>query len=221
MEGKLLFVLFILCIMNCCVCETQKKQCKKVERYDYLQLVLTWGPGYCVSNNHCKRFGEKWTIHGTWPDRKNKAAVPQFCCAAGFNRSAIETIYDELNFWRHEWRKHGSCAAFTKDLSGPVNYFNKTLHLFKGLQLNEVFVNTTPIAKHSNATEYDLQSLMTAFQTRIGAQARFKCRNVEQQSKIPILSEVSICYESETLKAIDCPKRSNCKGTTILHITSQ
>lgn len=70
---------------------------------------------------------EEWSIHGWWPEY-NKSSWPQFCNSSRFkefNGEAIANIRagldkywfscggDDLEFWRHEWDKHGTCVNLT------------------------------------------------------------------------------------------------------------
>ncbi|OBS78665.1 hypothetical protein A6R68_18949 [Neotoma lepida] len=41
-------------------------------------------------------------------------------------------------FWKHEWDKHGTCAAQLDALNSEKKYFGKSLDLYKQLDLNSV-----------------------------------------------------------------------------------
>lgn len=81
-----------------------------------------------------------WTIHGLWP-QYNRTSWPMNC-KDNWNGTAITSLLPELNkywpscygqkyedpvgFWKHEWKKHGSCTNMTE-----FDYFNTTLMLYK------------------------------------------------------------------------------------------
>jgi len=40
------------------------------------------------------------------------------------------------HFWKHEWEKHGTCAAQVDALNSQKKYFGGSLDLYRGLELN-------------------------------------------------------------------------------------
>lgn len=78
---------------------------------------------------------------------------PFFCNkSAYFDDTELEPIKSELieywpniekdkgitSLWKHEWLKHGSCAAELESLNSEVKYFNTTLSLFKKYNMNTI-----------------------------------------------------------------------------------
>ena len=100
---------------------------KKNTRFYYLSLIY--------ENN-------KWSIHGLWP-QNSKDDYPTFCRIVDFDKNKLKPIIDKLeenwysdrgtdeDFWKHEWKKHGSCMFKEMD---EFEYFNKTLELFEKVQ---------------------------------------------------------------------------------------
>eukprot|EP00775_Hariotina_reticulata_P007341 gene7341-7553_t len=43
-------------------------------------------------------------------------------------------------FWKHEWDKHGTCAASTL-LGGSLGYFNTTLALHRKFDIEKTYTN--------------------------------------------------------------------------------
>ncbi len=81
------------------------------------------------------------SIHGLWPNYAN-GSYPSFCKNVEFDFDKLSPIIkelrdywdlpgdigkDELNFWKHEWHKHGSCMFI--ELT-ELEYFKKALELY-------------------------------------------------------------------------------------------
>ncbi len=95
-------------------------------RGEYYELAL-------LKNNN------SWHLHGLWPSF-TPSKWPQYCnknkCHV-FNLKELESLLPYLDkywtsteepnvdFWRHEWCKHGSCTNMTL-----FTYFNTTLSLY-------------------------------------------------------------------------------------------
>ena len=92
----------------------------------------------------CSRF----TIHGLWPQYYNDT-WPQFCTGEGFDPSLVADLEpvlrrewpsvfsDNAAFWKHEWRKHGTCAeGLCPLLSDEHSFFFAVLALNKMYNLN-------------------------------------------------------------------------------------
>lgn len=81
------------------------------------------------------------SIHGLWPNYSD-GSYPTFCKLVDFDFSKLSPIIeqlrtnwdlpqdinkDEIQFWAHEWKKHGSCMFQEMD---EHEYFTKTLELY-------------------------------------------------------------------------------------------
>ncbi len=86
---------------------------------------------YVFSMQKCDAKSE-WTIHGLWPQWGQS-------CGKGFDEKVLNPIRAELDknwlscpghsstnvqFWTHEWTKHGTCTNFTQ-----LQYFTESLKL--------------------------------------------------------------------------------------------
>uniref|UniRef100_A0A8D0NGZ8 Uncharacterized protein n=1 Tax=Sus scrofa TaxID=9823 RepID=A0A8D0NGZ8_PIG len=97
--------------------------------------------------NNCEHPPDYWTIHGLWPDKSGECNR-----SWPFNPDEIKGLLPDMrlywpdvlhsspnhsvHFWRHEWEKHGTCAAQLDALNSQRKYFGKTLDLYKELALN-------------------------------------------------------------------------------------
>uniref|UniRef100_A0A4W2FRV8 Ribonuclease T2 n=1 Tax=Bos indicus x Bos taurus TaxID=30522 RepID=A0A4W2FRV8_BOBOX len=114
-----------------------------------LIMVHHWPATVCQEvARHCKDPPNYWTIHGLWPD-KSEACNRSW----PFNPHEIKDLLPDmkmywpdllhpsncsLQFWSHEWKKHGTCAAQLDALNSQRKYFGKSLDLYKALALTSM-----------------------------------------------------------------------------------
>ena len=99
------------------------------EKFYYLALLKNCDNVYGIS------------IHWLWPNYAN-GSYPSFCKHVEFDFSKLSPIIkelrnywdlpgdigkDEISFWEHEWKKHGSCMFQEFD---ECDYFKKALELY-------------------------------------------------------------------------------------------
>lgn len=80
----------------------------------------------------------EWSIHGLWP-QYSENEYPSFCKKVDFDIKKLKPIIPELqqfwystkntnaDFWKHEWKKHGSCVFTEMD---ELTYFKTALSLY-------------------------------------------------------------------------------------------
>jgi ribonuclease T2 len=89
------------------------------------------------------------TIHGLWP-QFSEHKWPEYCSHTIFNKTVIQdliptlniiwpsiesrhidvnecNVYDNLDFWKHEWLRHGTCNYNHLD---EYHYFTKVIDLY-------------------------------------------------------------------------------------------
>lgn len=99
-------------------------------------------------------FALKWnhifqnhTIHGLWPQYSDYK-WPEYCSHTFFNKNVIQdliptlniiwpsiqsrgtdecNVYDNIDFWKHEWLRHGTCNYNHLD---EHDYFEKVIELY-------------------------------------------------------------------------------------------
>ncbi|KAH8402844.1 hypothetical protein KR222_002659, partial [Zaprionus bogoriensis] len=155
---------------------------------------------------------EFWTIHGIWPTKLGQLG-PNFCNkSAEFNPEQLQAIVDRLNtywpdlegassqewLWKHEWLKHGTCAAAIAQLNDELKYFNQ------GLQWREKFImsrvlDAAGIHPDSNNT---VIALNNAVVRGLGRNPSIHCL-FDGKHGVSYLSEIRICF-NKSLELIDC-----------------
>ena len=191
--------------------------CRTNYDLDYLQLTLSWAPGFCsTSPKSCLKFTARdFTVHGMWP-QVNSTESPNSCCFDNtFNYKDIQDLVPDLNtywfsyfdhdsksFWKHEWLKHGTCARDVSLLKGEKRYFSSTIDLMKKLPILDTLKKANIMPSKSKVyigTEF--QSALN--QISQGKTVQINC-DYEHYQPIPILTGINFCFDTN-LKFINCP----------------
>ncbi|KAG1714816.1 Ribonuclease Oy [Nymphon striatum] len=128
------------------------------DKWDHLVFTQLWPGSECYydsvhsmnSVNSVRRDCEipedvkVWTIHGLWPSLGTSRSNPSYCNESwSFSDGPIQSILSNMklkwpnyfadepvdSLWKHEWVKHGTCAANMPETRGELNYFSKGLEL--------------------------------------------------------------------------------------------
>ncbi len=184
--------------------------------FDNLLLVEQWPGTVGVSVT-----GNYFTLHGLWPSRSdpNAANYPCTCTSQTFDETAVASIRTDLNtywpssqgsdvdFWTHEYTKHGTCAESISSLSTELGFMSGALHLRASL-------NTyAKLAAQGVTPSATATYTMKQFTASVSHRTIFKC---DSQNRV---QEVATCW-SKSLTQIDCDadaySGSTCPSTGIL-----
>lgn len=127
--------------------------------FDFLIFTQHWPQTVCFQwkendpHHDCSLpENEEWTIHGIWPTQMHEIG-PAYCNHSWhFNVTLLGPILPELqakwvdvengtkpySFWKHEWEKHGTCAAVLEPVNSEVKYFQKGLELLDKFDMKHV-----------------------------------------------------------------------------------
>lgn len=117
---------------------------------DLYVFAYTWQPEFCygkVGYYGCEHPEALWnqifTVHGLWPQYQ-AGGYPSYCTTEAFDKDAAvdvgwetmttywpdveyeETDPDYVEFWAHEWEKHGTCSGLSQ-----YDYFNYATQLIQ------------------------------------------------------------------------------------------
>lgn len=155
---------------------------------------------------------EFWTIHGIWPTKLGRIG-PNFCNkSAEFDPDQLDTIVDNLNtywmdlegetsqdyLWKHEWLKHGTCAAVLEALDNELKYFGQGL-IWREKYVISNILDASGIHPDSNNT---VIALNNALVRGLGKNPSIHCI-YNGKHDISYLSEIRICFD-KSLELIDC-----------------
>ncbi|KAM8710385.1 hypothetical protein ACLKA7_017070 [Drosophila subpalustris] len=155
---------------------------------------------------------EFWTIHGIWPTKLEQFG-PNFCNkSAEFNPEQLQAILDRMNtywpdlegassqdwLWKHEWLKHGTCAALLEELNDELKYFGQGLKWREQYIMSRI-LDDAGIHPDSNST---VIALNNAIVRGLGKNPSIHCL-YDGKHSISYLSEIRICF-NKSLELIDC-----------------
>ncbi|XP_013112063.2 ribonuclease Oy [Stomoxys calcitrans] len=188
--------------------------------WDLLIFTQQWPVTTCYhwreedKNHACKLPADKefWTVHGLWPTKKGHFG-PSFCNkTAKFDIHLLDEIKDRLNhfwpdidgeskgdwLWKHEWLKHGTCAAELEELDNELKYFSQGITWREGFELSKM-LDSAGIHPDSNNT---VVAIHTALLNGLGKNPSIHCL-YDSKTDISYLEEIRICFDKE-LNATDC-----------------
>lgn len=192
---------------------------ESVTDFDVLIFTQHWPQTVCYtwkeksSSNTCLLpTDEEWTIHGVWPTEYHKIG-PQYCNKSlPFDAKALATIEDTLkikwidvengtahySFWKHEWLKHGTCAAVLPELNTEIKYFEKGLELLDKYDMKNILgqVNILP------GNSYTVQEILKGVANVLGKNCQVECVS-NKKEKQSYLFEIRICFD-KSLELVDC-----------------
>lgn len=98
------------------------------------------------------------------------------------------------SLWKHEWEKHGTCAAIEmKSLNTQLKYFNEGLTLFNRYSINQLLQST--YIKPGIDAAYKLDEIFSALNLSIGNNFAIVCD--KDKNKQQYLFELRICFDKE------------------------
>lgn len=178
--------------------------------WDILIFSQNWPLSVCHKwhdriNGSCTYPNDKtlWTIHGIWPTKIGTKG-PLFCNKSRpFNIEEIYGLLPELNsrwtpvenhqnnnsFWRHEWEKHGTCAAVLPSLSNEFKFFEQGLTWSKEFNVKNIFEKRGILPR---AQPYNSHDLWNTIKDITGRNPRISCYT---SHGISYLYEVQICFD--------------------------
>lgn len=207
------------------------KGCTVDYNIDHVKLVMSWGPGYCSSGRiNCKsNIKPEFSLHGLWPQGKDKESPIRCCTRERFDIRALLPINEKLRrywpslsrlneegFWPYQWDKHGSCASKIQGLNTVYDYFNFAADTMKNSEINSVMPNHF---KPSNEKPYYGQAIVSALARVYGFKVSIDCSAAKNKPWLNVVTAISACFNTK-LKPIDCPytKRS-CLNEVLLPAT--
>ncbi|KAJ9578759.1 hypothetical protein L9F63_005017 [Diploptera punctata] len=180
--------------------------------WDLLIFTQHWPLSVCLQwkevllNHTCSLpIKELWTIHGIWPTKLGTRG-PAFCNSSlHFNASALSVIEPELRqywgdvhnesaqgtqLWKHEWKKHGTCAATLPALDTELKYFKQGLTWIKEYTMDNV-LSKAGIQPNNN---YTPEAVSQAVHKILGKNPAIQCIE-DNKNKQYYLFEIRICFD--------------------------
>ncbi|XP_044163167.1 ribonuclease Oy-like isoform X2 [Acropora millepora] len=159
-----------------------------------------------------------WTIHGLWPT-VGVEHKPVWCNSSWpFDESIIEDLrpklekqwpsfeksHNDIEFWGHEWDKHGTCSTNLAYLNTEQEYFNLALKLNHKLNVSNALElhGITP----SNKWTYKVNHIVNALHEYFQVLPTVSCCDKDSGK---MLSSVELCLNKTLpLALMDCPRKT-------------
>lgn len=154
-----------------------------------------------------------WTIHGIWPTKLNTIG-PSFCNkTAVFNVTELDPIEKQLeqfwinveknkpydSLWRHEWLKHGTCAAAVMvQLNTEDKYFGQGLTWLQQHSMADV-LGEGGIKPGQNYTVLEIRQVLI---DRLQKNMAIECYH-DKETKQQFLNEIRVCF-NKNLELENC-----------------
>lgn len=203
------------------------------EGWDFLVFAQQWPPAVCATQKKQKcvipEGVDGWTIHGLWPT--DKKGYPTFCNNSWpFEPSSIQPIIDalklkwpnlfsktsEYSFWKHEWKKHGTCAASDDQLKGELKYFGKSIELRDEYNLYALLqkVGFFPCKDKPFVLKY----VENALTLQLNKKIKIACTH-EKAYQYPLLTSINVCID-KNFDLIDCEDKlvQSCNSSFITYL---
>lgn len=154
-----------------------------------------------------------WTVHGIWPTRLGSEG-PNFCNNTWhFNPDLISPLEQQLeiywinieqntpleSFWKHEWIKHGTCAASLAALNNEAKYFKMGLDLVGKYDMQTVLSKGNIIPKTQG---YAVRDIYSTVKSVLKKNPTVECIN-DSKTGLSYINEIRICF-NKNLELIDC-----------------
>lgn len=190
---------------------------RKDTNFDVLIFTQHWPYTVCAQwmenkkGNECvlPKIRNSWTIHGIWPTKYHTIG-PLFCNDTWtFDMDKIATIEGEMTekwiniekgtpldgLWKHEWEKHGTCAAqHIPQLSTELTYFKQGLEFLDKYSITKLLDGT--YIKPGPDVTYKLEEIHDALKQSLNDNFAIICER-DRKTKREYLFEIRICFDLE------------------------
>ncbi|KAF5914879.1 hypothetical protein HPG69_010945 [Diceros bicornis minor] len=94
------------------------------------------------------------------------------------------------HFWKHEWEKHGTCAAQLDALNSQKKYFGKSLDLYKDLALNSMLQK---LGIKPSINYYQISDIKDALASVYGVIPKVQCLPPREGEEVQTLGQIELC----------------------------
>ncbi|XP_067009974.2 ribonuclease Oy [Anabrus simplex] len=158
------------------------------------------------------RIKNSWTVHGIWPTKLGTIG-PQFCNhSLHFDPEKLQPIRGKLeqewlnvyngtttSLWKHEWKKHGTCAVTLPALDNETKYFGQGLAWIEKYNMENVLARA---GINPDTKGYSPQQVWDAVHGALGKTPAVECVR-DSETGNWFLAEIRICFD-KNLTLTDC-----------------
>ncbi|XP_046359119.2 ribonuclease Oy-like [Haliotis rufescens] len=182
------------------------------KKWNLFVFAQQWPPTACLKSslkhkcNHVPNQVKTWTVHGLWPNFDDEEVMS--CNNSWhFNWDMVKSLEKQLNaswpnmldktryrwLWKHEWQKHGTCAATLKATDNQLRYFQKALSLNSISAFNPQKALEKAGITPSCSKAYSIDAIKDAVKKyfRINTNLKMKCSRQTKMDRT-LLQEIHI-----------------------------
>ncbi|XP_032693098.1 ribonuclease T2 isoform X1 [Lontra canadensis] len=176
------------------------------DSHEWKKLIMVhhWPVTVCKEvEKDCRDPPDYWTIHGLWPDRAEE------CNGSWpFHFEEIKDLLPEMkmywpdvihplnhsHFWKHEWEKHGTCAAQLDALNSQKKYFGGSLGLYEKLELNSILQK---LGIKPSINYYQISDIKDALASMYGVVPKVQCLPPKQGEEVQTIGQIELCFTKD------------------------
>ncbi|XP_013372862.1 PREDICTED: ribonuclease T2 isoform X2 [Chinchilla lanigera] len=132
-----------------------------------------------------------------------------------FHLDEIKDLFQDMNlfwpdikhplngsrFWKHEWEKHGTCAAQVDALDSEKKYFGKSLVLYKQIDLTRMLQK---FKIEPSINYYHISDFKDALTRIYGVVPKIQCLPPVQGETVQTISQIELCFTKEDFHLRNC-----------------
>ncbi|XP_032693099.1 ribonuclease T2 isoform X2 [Lontra canadensis] len=194
-----------LCLALCCRGGARGSPTSS-DSHEWKKLIMVhhWPVTVCKEvEKDCRDPPDYWTIHGLWPDRAEE------CNGSWpFHFEEIKDLLPEMkmywpdvihplnhsHFWKHEWEKHGTCAAQLDALNSQKKYFGGSLGLYEKLELNSILQK---LGIKPSINYYQISDIKDALASMYGVVPKVQCLPPKQGEEVQTIGQIELCFTKD------------------------
>lgn len=204
-----------------------------ISNYDMYVLALTWMPTYCKFKvkeeysclNELNTLGSSnvLRIHGLWPSFSTNEYI-EYCNKGESVKIPISDIsnypfdymkeywpsignMDDKSFWEYQYNKHGYCLTTKIKSASYIDYFLKTVSLYKKDKYETLISTTFPNIEKINTITYS--ELILKLKEKLGS-VYFDITCLTNSSTDQYLFEIKFYYDMNFEKKDGFSIKTNC-----------
>lgn len=234
--SSLAFLLIAFTSIHSRMIDIQKLDSEEESKdWDSLVFTVQWPISTCLiwkeGAGHTCDLPERqaWTVHGIWPTTSGKGPLGPFFCnnTRKFNPDGVKGIRPALirlwpnihgqdtedSLWKHEWDKHGTCAALDPHLSDEHLYFNQGIQWVRDYPMAKILAEKHIVP--SMSVGYNVSDIFQAVKDSVGVSPTIACQN-DRGTGLTYLTEIRLCFQrhADGFTLIDCKKHALSIGYT-------
>nr|XP_011749325.1 ribonuclease T2 isoform X1 [Macaca nemestrina] len=188
------------------------KRLRDNHEWKKLIMVQHWPETVCEKiQNDCRDPPITDTIHGLWPDKSEgcnrswpfnleeiKDLLPEM---KAYWPDVIHSFPNRSRFWKHEWEKHGTCAAQVDALNSQKKYFGRSLELYRELDLNSVLLK---LGIKPSINYYQVADFKDALARVYGVIPKIQCLPPSQDEEVQTVGQIELCLTKQDQQLQNC-----------------